>query len=288
MASRVPRGNPASRSYFSQRLRLHYLDWGNESLPPMLMLHGIHDHCHSWDCVAERLRHRFRIVAPDLRGHGDSQWSRGSSYAMTEYVQDVAQLVRQARLAPVNIVAHSMGGSIAALHAGIYPEAVAKLVLVEGIGLHPRRAGPPHERLRSWIDANYALAGRAPRRYASERRAYERMQTMNPHLRPDQARHLAAHGANRNEDGTYSWKFDNYTRSRAPYDLPDEDAIRLWERIDCPVLVVNSKQGYPYRIGQNGSLRHFQNARLVEIDNAGHWTHHDQLEAFLAALDGFL
>ena len=108
-------GNPTSHSYFSQRLRLHYPDWGNAGAPHLLLLHGIHEHCHSWDWVARRLLQRFRVMAPDLRGHGDSQWTRGSSYAWLEYVQDIAQLVRQAELEPVTLVSHSMGGTIAAL-----------------------------------------------------------------------------------------------------------------------------------------------------------------------------
>ena len=282
-------GNPTSHSYFSQRLRLHYLDWGNAEAPHMLLLHGIHDQCHSWDWVARRLRTRFHVVAPDLRGHGDSQWTRGSSYAWLEYVQDVAQLVRQAELQPVTLVAHSMGGTIAALYAGIFPEAVAKLVIVEGVGLYPDRATlPPHERLKDWIASNYALAGRTPRRYPSLDDADRRMQETNPHLSPEQARHLTVHGADQNEDGTFTWKFDNYTRTRYPYDVPPEDTIRLWERIACPVLIVNSTNGYGHRIGQHGTSRHFRDVRLVEIDDAGHWTHHDQIEEFLETVEAFV
>ncbi len=282
-------GNPTSHSYFSQRLRLHYLDWGNPGAPHMLLLHGIHDHCHSWDWVARRLRRRFHVLAPDLRGHGDSQWTRGSSYAWLEYVQDIAQLVRQAELAPVTLVAHSMGGTIAALFAGIFPEAVAKLVIVEGVGLYPRAAEvAPHERLKDWISSNYALAGRTPRRYASLDAADHRMQETNSHLSPEQARHLTVHGADQNEDGTFTWKFDNYTRTRYPYDVPREDILHLWERIACPVLIVNSKEGYGHRIGQHDTLRHFLDVRLVEIGDAGHWTHHDQLEEFLETVEAFL
>lgn len=282
-------GNPTSHSYFSQRLRLHYLDWGNPGAPHLLLLHGIQDQCHSWDWVARRLRARFHVMAPDLRGHGDSQWTRGSSYAWLEYVQDVAQLVRQAELEPVTLVGHSMGGTIAALYAGIFPEAVTKLVIVEGVGLHPDRAPvPAHERLRNWISSNYALAGRTPRRYPSLDAADRRMQETNPHLSPEQARHLTVHGADQNEDGTFTWKFDNYTRTRYPYDVPRKDTVRLWERIACPVLIVNSKEGYGHRIGQHDTLRHFQDVRLVEIGDAGHWTHHDQLEEFLETVEPFL
>ena len=283
------RDNPTSHSYFSQRLRLHYLDWGNDDAPHMLMIHGVHDHCHSWDWVAQSLRMRFHIVAPDLRGHGDSEWTLGSSYAQMEYAQDIAQLVRQAQLRPLTIVAHSMGGTIAAMYAGIYPEVVDKLVIVEGIGIYPGMSSiEPHERLKAWIDSNYALSGRVPKRYPMMENAYQRMQRTNPHLSPDQARHLTIHGANQNEDGTFTWKFDNYTRTRYPYDVPPEDVIELWERIACPVLIINSRQGYPHRIGQQGTLEHFQNVELVKVDDAGHWTHHDQLEEFLRLVGDFV
>ena len=67
---------PTSRIYFSQRLRLHYVDWGNPDAPPLLLVHGGRDHCRNWDWVAQALRHDWHVIAPDLRGHGDSQWSR--------------------------------------------------------------------------------------------------------------------------------------------------------------------------------------------------------------------
>ena len=280
--------NPTSHSYFSQRLRLHYLDWGNDAAPDLLLVHGIHDHCHSWDWLAQSLRQHFHVVAPDLRGHGDSQWSLGSQYSYLEYAQDVAQLVRQRRLAPVTIVSHSLGGTIASIYAGAFPEAVARLVIIEGVGLYPRPVEQPEARLRHWIEANRSLAGRLPRRYRTLEDAYQRMQDTNPHLSPEQARHLTAHGSNQNEDGTYTWKFDNYTRTRHPYDIPNDDMAALWRRISCPVLIINSRQGYPHRIGQDDTLRHFGTATLHEIDDAGHWTHHDQFAACVETIGRFL
>ena len=86
---------PASHTYFSQRLRLHYVDWGNPDAPPLILMHGGRDHCRSWDWVALALRDRYHVIAPDLRGHGDSQWVIGSGYAMIDYVYDLAHLVRQ-------------------------------------------------------------------------------------------------------------------------------------------------------------------------------------------------
>ena len=130
---------PASHTYFSQRLRLHYVDWGNPDKPPLLMIHGGRDHCRNWDWTAAALRDEWHIIAPDLRGHGDSQWSPDGSYTMAGYIYDLAQLIHQQRLAPVTILAHSLGGAIALRYAGIYPETVTKLIAIEGLGPGPAR-----------------------------------------------------------------------------------------------------------------------------------------------------
>ena len=103
---------PTSHVYFSQRLRLHYVDWGNEGAPSMLLVHGGRDHCRNWDWVAEALRDNYHIIAPDLRGHGDSQWQIGGGYNQIDYVYDIAQLVNQKNMAPATIIGHSLGGSI--------------------------------------------------------------------------------------------------------------------------------------------------------------------------------
>lgn len=280
---------PTSHTYFSQRLRLHYLDWGNSSAPHLLLIHGIHDHCHSWDWLADIFHNKHHVIAPDLRGHGDSEWSIGSGYGNLEYVYDIAQLVRQRKIYPVTVIAHSMGGTIASIYAGTYPELIKKLVLVEAVGSYPQvSVRDPSQKLSQWVESNHSLAGRVPKRYPTLEAAYQRMQETNPHLSPEQARHLTIHGSYQNEDGTYTWKFDNYTRTHTPYDVPEQDVIELWKRITCPVLIVNATTGYPHRIGHDGTDQYFSNARCVEISDAGHWIHHDQLVEFTDEVLNFL
>ena len=92
-------GGPTSHSYISQRLRLHYVDWGNPAAPPLLLVHGGRDHCRNWDWVAQELRKDYHVIAPDLRGHGDSQWITGGTYNTNDYVYDIAQLIHQLDLA---------------------------------------------------------------------------------------------------------------------------------------------------------------------------------------------
>jgi pimeloyl-ACP methyl ester carboxylesterase len=280
-----------SHTYFSQRLRLHYADWGNTSAAPMLLVHGVQDHCHSWDWIAEVFADRFHVVAPDLRGHGDSEWVHGSSYHHLDYVYDLDQLVRQRELAPAVIVSHSMGGTLASILAGVYPDCAAALVIIEGVGLWPGWGGdgaPPEQRIDEWIRTTRALASRLPRRYASLEEAYRRMQQANEHLTPEQAHHLTVHGSHRNEDGSYSWKFDNYTHAWPAFRIPVGELTALWRRITCPVLIINGAEGFAHRIGQDDTLRHFADAELADVDGAGHWAHHDELEEVVALVDDFL
>src|SRR5947209_12031906 len=284
---------PTSRHYSSQRLRLHYVDWGNPGAPPLLLVHGGRDHCRNWDWVASALRRDWHVLAPDLRGHGDSQWSPDGNYSMAAYIYDLAQLIDQQELAPVTVVAHSLGGMITLRYTGIYPETVRRLVAIEGLGVTPktmieRAKQPIAERMRRWIDEQRALSGRLPRRYASIEDALKRMQEANAHLSPEQAPHLTQHGVNQNEDGTYSWKFDNYVRADRPYGLTQAETEQLWQRIACPTLLVYGKESWASNPEQDGRIRHFKDARAVSFDGAGHWVHHDRLEEFLDLLRSFL
>ncbi len=284
---------PTSHSFMSQRLRLHYADWGNAEAPPLILVHGGRDHCRNWDWVAQVLRKDWHVIAPDLRGHGDSAYSPSGDYSMSAYVYDLAQLIHRQGLAPVRIVAHSLGGNIALRYAGLYPEAVTKLVAIEGMGPSPamvaRRAETPiHERLGRWIDDQRSVAGRMPRRYASIDEALARMQAENTHLTPVQARYLTVHGVSQNEDGTYSWKFDNYVRGMSPADISLDDQQALWARITCPTLLVYGRESWASNPEQDGRIRHFNQARVVSFEQAGHWVHHDRLDAFLDELCAFL
>ena len=102
--------DPKDRFYEAQGLRLHYADWGSEAAPPLLLIHGGRDRCRSWDAVARALQPHFHVMAPDLRGHGDSDWAKGSSYSLSDYVYDLTCLVRSASVHQIAIVGHSMGG----------------------------------------------------------------------------------------------------------------------------------------------------------------------------------
>lgn len=284
---------PTSHSYISQRLRLHYADWGNADAPPLLLVHGGRDHCRSWDWVAQELRADWHVICPDLRGHGDSQWAADGNYSTMDIVYDIAQLIHQLDLAPVTIVAHSMGGNVCTRYAGLYPETMRKLVSIEGLGPSPALQAEMAEknfglRVREWIDQKRAAAARLPRRYASIEEAYARMKAENAYLTDEQARHLTISGINRNEDGTWTWKFDPHLNFWPPFDVPAESIAELWGAITCPTLLLYGADSWASNPEKDGRIRHFSTAQLIEFELAGHWLHHDQFDRFMRTIKDFL
>jgi pimeloyl-ACP methyl ester carboxylesterase len=279
---------PTSHSFVSQRLRLHYLDWGNPGAPTLVMVHGGRDHARNWDWLARELRNDWHIVCPDLRGHGDSAWSPDGVYSMPFYVSDLAQLIHQLGSEPVSIVAHSLGGAISLRYAGLYPERVRRIAAIEGVGLPDPEAQPVAERWRHWMEERRALSARMPRRYATLDEAYARMRAENGFLSAEQARHLIIHGVSRNEDGSYSWKFDNYVRSGLPLSLPETELRELWHNIDCPVWLVHGADSWALHPVKDGRAASFKDARVTSYEKAGHWVHHDRFDAFVADLKAFL
>ncbi len=284
---------PTSHHFTSLRTRLHYLDWGNAGAPTLVLVHGGFDHARSWDSTARALSRDFHVVALDLRGHGDSGWSSDGAYMMGSFVYDLALLIDMLGETPVSIVGHSLGGSISLRYAGLYPDRLRRIVAIEGLGLAPARvleeaAQPDPDRMHRWIDARRSSAQRTPRRYPDIAAAAARMRERNRHLSDAQALHLTIHGVNRNEDGSFSWKFDPYLHANVPQSAGDMDLPAYWERISCPTLLCLGLNSWASNPVEDGRASHFRDVRLATFADAGHWLHHDQFDRFIAELRGFL
>jgi pimeloyl-ACP methyl ester carboxylesterase len=278
---------PMRRTFRAQGLQLSYVDWGNGGAPPIVLVHGGHDHARSWDIIARGLKDRWRVVALDLRGHGDSGRAPGTSYLWTDFMLDLAGFIDHLGYPAVTIVAHSMGGAIALRFAGLFPERVMELVAVEAHGIpYDHRPDNLKQRGRDWVRNRLDLAHRPPTRYACFEDALARMRHKHPQLSGEMIDQLTRHGVLRNADGSYSWKVDPQARFAAPVSTPIEEVHALWAEIRCPVLLCWGSASY--KPDPHPDVARFGDARTAIFPAAGHWLHHQQPGAFLAALTTFL
>jgi len=283
---------PISHYFYSHRLKLHFWDWGHDDKkkPSLILVHGGLDHARNWDWVAPVLREHFHVFAIDLRGHGNSAWSPGALYTIAEHVLDLSALADIINDFPIYLVGHSLGGIIVLQYSGIFPERVKKVVAIEGLGPPPthRIFNPASQRLREWIDNVRSAERREAKTYPTLESAVARMMEANPHLKPEVAQSLTLHGTNWNADGSLIWKFDNFARPFAPYGHNIEDAKEILGCIECPVLLFWGKESWALDPETDNRTAPIRNHRLIKVDNAGHWVHHDQLELFLEETLKFL
>lgn len=283
---------PRSGTFTSQRLRLHYSEWGDPAAPPLILQHGGRDHGRSWDDVVQALLPDWRIIAPDLRGHGDSEWAADGSYGMEDFLYDHAILFEALEIERAVVIGHSLGGNIAVRHAAVRPDRVSKLIVIEGLGPSPaadaeRIARPIAERLGSWIEKRRRALVRQRRVYESIDAAVARMTGEHPHLAPDLARRLTIHGTER-VDGGYCFKADPAMNAAPPHDISWDERVGLWRAIACETLLVYGADSWASNPARDGRADAFRHAQVEIIEGAGHWLHHDRPREFIALVRGFL
>ena len=284
----VPLSQPAvqaSPRAFSRELngaKIHYREWGMESAPPMLLLHPAPLNCHVWDSFASVMASRFRVIAPDARGFGDSAWSE--SYEGDVYLNDLHALISELHLRRVVLCGNSMGGTLAYMYAGLHPENVERLILADtGPGQKPPdqtaasqppppRRGPPP-----------MLAG--PFRSPDDAAA----QVPKP-FGPAFTKAMIDHNLKREAEGSWRWKYDvKGTGVAAERSMRDSRKWPLWKAVKCPTLVLRGEKSpamsqdlAEQMIAEN------KHATLVVIPDAGHFIPIDAPAAFEAAVRKWL
>ena len=282
---------PSSRKLpLATGLGYHLLEWGTGD-HTVVLIHGFLDNAWGWQPMVEAaLTAGLHIVAPDMRGHGDSDWvGRGGYYHFVDYLADLHELIAAVGRARVSLVGHSMGGSIAAYYAGAFPERVHKLALLEGLGPPESKEAMP-ARVATWLSAWKKVRERAPRSYADVEEAAARLAQHDPLVSLEMARFLAEKGTTPALGGRIRFKHDPLHATPGPYGFQLAVAEQFWRRVRCPTLIVAGAQSlmrHPPAEEQRRTVC-FQHARRAVVEGAGHMMQRHQPNKLGELLRGFL
>lgn len=272
---------PTQRFVESQRVKLSVWDWGNEKAPPLVLVHGGGDNARSWQRVADALSGEYHVVAPDLRGHGGSDWVPGGTYGLPDNALDVVRVIEWAG-SPARVLAHSYGGSVSLLASGAYPEHFRAMMILEGThSLNPRDDEPMGPAwIRRWGDRVRSFEEMTPRVYPSLGDARERLHAANPRLPADFLPSMAEY-ASKPVEGGYVWRHDYWINGRTSMEVRRAELPRFWANIEAEVLLVFADRDHTNSGQVPDAEKHFTKAKSVRsvfIPDSGHWIHHDQLD----------
>ena len=274
-------------------LRYHVRRWPHEGAPKLVLLHGWMDVSASFQFLVDALRGRWDVYAPDWRGYGLTEWAGADCYWFPDYLADLDFILDAIHAdEPVNLVAHSLGGNVAALYAGIRPARVARLVNLEGFGLAPTRPEQAPERYARWIDELRERPRLRP--YASFAELEERLRAGNPRLTAERAHFLARHWGREGDGGGVVLRGDPAHKIVNAQLYRYEEALACWRQVTAPVLwVEGSESDSPRRLkldpAQVAERRAaFRDVRIAKVPDAGHMLHHDQPEAVARVIEEFL
>ena len=225
-------GEPRSKTLGINGLQVRYLEWGNASAPPVVCVHGYTSSAETFNALARHFQDRFRLIVPDVRGHGESAWSRDGAYQYADQASDLGALVDALRLDRFVLIGTSMGGIIAMTYAGAHAERLTGLVLND--------IGPDVEDGSKRITN---MVGSRPETFATLDDAIAWRRQASPVTASRSAedqRELALGVLRRDAAGAWAWKMDPaYIQQRVTHGAPRRpDLWPVLSKVPCPTLVV--------------------------------------------------
>lgn len=259
--------------------------WGDAAAPCVVLVHGWADSGASFDAVARELAGECRVVAPDLRGYGDSSWV-ANGYWFPDYLRDLEAVLDSPLVAgPVTLVGHSMGGNVCGLYAGIRPSRIASLALLEGFGMADSRPQDAPTRYSAWLDQQAAAPGF--RDFVDEAALHAHLRKLAPRASDATLAQVARCWARPVERGGWRLKMDPRHKHYNPVLYRREEAAACWRATTAPVLLAAGTAS-DFRARFRGldpladAARHYRDVRIEAIADAGHMMHWEQPHAVAA------
>jgi pimeloyl-ACP methyl ester carboxylesterase len=270
----VPRPDPADRFATVNGLRIHYVDWGGSG-PPFIMVHGLDRVARTFDHVAPHFTDRYRVLAVDMRGHGDSAWDPAARYRVEDHVGDLEGLVAQLGLTQLVLWGNSTGGRVVQVFAGLHPDLVSH-VISEDVGPErPRQISDSYSRRVLQEEAGWA----------SEAELLAQLRKASPATSDAVLMPYVRYGTKPRADGRIVWKRDpNLVKGFVATDL-----WRFVRSIRAPILYVLGGRSTIVPPDTQAELtKTLPRVQIVTMPGAGHYPSDERPEEFLAIVDRFL
>lgn len=208
--------------------------WG-EKTPPIILLHGWGDTGLAFSYLAENLAPTYGVVAFDWRGFGNS-FSAPGNYYFPDYLADLDAILEDlCPDHPATLIGHSMGANVAGLYAGIRPERVDQLVLIDGFGMADVPPEQAPERFNRWLSQL-----RVPKLSRERRTAdlMQRLRALNPGLSSAQLKDLLRWRTSVAENGSHQLLMDPRHKSINPIGYRRAEAVACWREISARTLLI--------------------------------------------------
>ena len=262
-------------------MNFHYLDWGNEVAPVMLLLHGLRGHSHSWDDVAARFCDDFHVLALDQRGRGETDWAPRGDYSTNAFVADIEEFCYTLAIDRFTLVGHSMGGRNSMAFAGRNPDMLEKLVIVD-IGPEIDPAGSARI-TREVVEV--------PEEFDSFEDAFQHVNAQNRFASEPVMRRRLTYQTKELPNGKIGWRYDPEIREqrRNGTGAPPPDLWDPLSKVTCPTLIVRGSETDTLSLGvAERMVEVLADGKLVHVENAAHMVFEDNPADFNAALADFL
>ena len=285
-----PRRVPWHETVTVRGLRHRLTWWGERSSTPVILLHGWMDTGETWQFLVDHLPEGWSCVAPDWRGFGGTEWP-AEGYWFADYFADLEALLDVLSPGePARLIAHSMGGNVATMYAGIRPKRARWVVNVEGVGLKRTSPDAAPDRYAEWLDEL-----REPvqsRRYGSIDSVINFIVSRNPAMPLDRAAFIARAWTRPTDDGGVTMGFDPRHRRVGAMLFRREEAEACWRRIEAPVLLfLADKSEILPRISPDGGDEYFhslyRDLQIVHVPEVGHMMHLEVPELLAARIVEF-
>ena len=262
-------------------MNFHYLDWGNEGAPVMMLLHGLRGHSHSWDDVAARFCDDFHVLALDQRGRGETDWAPRGDYSTNAFVADIEEFCYTLAIDRFTLVGHSMGGRNSMAFAGRNPDMLEKLVIVD-IGPEIDPAGSARI-TREVVEV--------PEEFDSFEDAFQHVNAQNRFASEPVMRRRLTYQTKELPNGKIGWRYDPEIREqrRNGTGAPPPDLWDPLSKVTCPTLIVRGSETDTLSLGvAERMVEVLADGKLVHVENAAHMVFEDNPADFNAALADFL